>query len=189
MQTGQDSRSPEQQLRTIPAMVTAMLMGVVLFAVAATLVGHGGGMGSGAGGGGGGSAQGPAGAQGAVSPDALLLVLGVLTLAGAAGFFIFGAHAVSRARRVWERRESDEQGRAALVNTLMITTVIRAALVESFGLLGGVLILMRGDLVAWGPVALCVVLLASLLPARARLARLEQATAGMGPVGYSGERM
>lgn len=173
MQPRGSGGSAEQQVRVLPVLVGAMLFGVVAFAGVATWLAVSG---SGPGGG--------AQPQGQANPSLLLLVLGLMMLPAVALYFAFGVLAKAQARRAWEQREDDEAGRAAIGQTLMTTTIMRAALAEGFGLFGAVLILIQGSMAAWGAVAICAVLLGALLPARARLQSLEEAATGMRGAGY-----
>jgi hypothetical protein len=177
MQSG--SGFSRSQVGTLPVLVGALLMGVLLFGVVATFLGPGAAQGGGSGGG-----PAPSGATGAISADVLLLALGVVTLTGITGYFVVGSVAVTQARRAWEQRKDDEQGRLAIAQTLLVTTILRGALVESFGLFGGVLLMLQGNMLAWAPIGACIVLLASLMPAGSRLARLEEAATGVRGVGY-----
>lgn len=174
-----ESGFSRSQVGTLPVLVGALLMGVLLFSLFAIFLGPGVAQGGGSG-----SGPAPSGAPGATSPDVLLLALGVITLSGITGYFVVGSVAVTQARRAWERRRDDEQGRLAIAQTLFMTTILRAALVESFGLFGSVLLLLQGAMLAWAPIGACIVLLASLMPAGSRLARLEEAATGVRGVGY-----
>lgn len=171
------------RVEVLPRLVGSLVAGMLFFAVTATVIRPGG---SGLGGGSGGGGSPPAGAPG---PGVLLLVLGVVTLTGIAGYFGFGAAATAQAKRAWERREDDGQGRASLARVLATTTVLRAAMAESFGLFGAVLIMLQGSMIAWAPIGVSVLLLVSLMPAASRLARLEEAATGMrGVAAYTGGR-
>ncbi|MCC7388431.1 MAG: hypothetical protein IT431_06645 [Phycisphaerales bacterium] len=165
------------QVARLPLVIGALLMGVLLFGAVATMQTLNAPQT-----GGGGAA--PSGVPGATSPDVLLFTLAVVTLSGITGYFVVGSVAVTQARRAWERRRDDEQGSLAIAQTLFVTTILRAALVESFGLFGGVLLLLQGAMLAWAPIGACIVLLASLMPAGSRLARLEEAATGVRGVGY-----
>lgn len=160
--------TPEQRLRAIPMVVGSLMTGIAAFGAVAVLTGPAGS---------------PPGA-GQTPPDpafknTVLMVLATLLVAAVAGFVAFGVVAKSQARQAWERRADDEDGRIRLLNVLSIHTFIRAALVESVGLFGCVITLMYGDLLPLLAAGISVVLMATLLPARSRLARLEEAASGM----------
>ncbi len=160
---------PEHQLRVVPALVGSLMLGLVLFAAAAVVIGR---------------AETPS-APGAAPPAQMdpAVLLGVLAalLAGClVAFFAFGAAARSQARSAWQDRGDDESGRARLAGILSTSTILRAALAEGPGLFACVIILLTGDLISLAAVAVAVGLMATLLPVRSRLARLEEAAAGPG---------
>lgn len=160
--------TPEQQLRILPILVAAMMAGMVVFAGIAAAVGPVGG----------------APPTGSPTPQAmraetLLAILGVLLAACLAAFFVIGRTAQGQARRAWESRADDEDGRARLVAVLLTSTIVRAGLVEGPGLFACVIVLLTGNLLPLAVAALAVGVMASLLPVRARLARLEEAATGV----------
>jgi hypothetical protein len=117
-----------------------------------------------------------------VSPSVLLGVLAALLAACLVAFFAFGAAAQSQARAAWAERSDDQQGRQRLLGVLSTSTILRAALLEGPGLFAGVLVLLSGDLLPLIAVVIVVVLMATLLPMRSRLARLEEAATGLRPI-------
>jgi hypothetical protein len=160
--------SPAQQLRTIPVLVGALIAGLVIFAVTAVVMGPGGPLAS------------EEVASGEPMPaETMLAVLGVLLVGCLGAFFAFGAAVRSQAHKAWEARADDEDGRAKLVALLSTSTILRAALVEGPGLFACVIVLLTGSPLPLAATALVVGLMATLLPARARLARLEEAASGM----------
>ena len=167
------TKTPEEQLRVLPILVGALTMGVVVFAgvsvfLALTSSGGSGGAGS-------------PGAPGQTTgiPDVMGIALASVTIAGIVGYFVVGAAARGRARRVWEERTDDERGHAALVQLLMVTTIIRAALAEGFGLFAGVLILLYGEVLPLAVMAVSVMMLVAMVPARSRFRTLEEAATGV----------
>lgn len=171
--SAQDSASsPEHQIRVLPVIVGSMMAGLVMFAAVAVVVAP---------------TTAAAPAQGAAprsatQPGVLLGVLAALLVGCLVAFFAFGAAAQSQARKAWESRADDEQGRQVLRGVLSTSTILRAALLEAPGLFAGVMVLLSGDLLPLAAVAISVGLMATLLPTRARLAKLEEAATGVRPV-------
>ncbi|HZW09875.1 MAG TPA: hypothetical protein VFF69_08220 [Phycisphaerales bacterium] len=159
--------TPEQQLRTIQVLVWALMAGLVVFAATAVVVGPGGPM---------------APAQPSSEPvraGPLLPVLGALMAGCAGAFFAFGAAAKKQARKAWEARADEEDGRAKIIAVLSTSSILRAALVEGPGLFACVVVLLSGEPLPLAGAAIAVGLMATLLPVRSRLAQLEEAATGM----------
>ena len=171
---------PAELVRTLPIIVGALMMGLVVFGVVLVVLTLGAGAGPAA------PAGVPGGGQASGSFGVLYVVLGVLAATGIGGYFVMGGVARTQVRRAWESRENDEAGKAAIVNTLVMTTIVRAALVESFGIFGGTLVLLTGSLLPLVAMGLSVLMVATLLPVRSRLRTLEEAATGMrmGDMGY-----
>lgn len=169
------TKTAAEQMRVLPALVGAMAAGVVLFGVVTVFLWLTGA-----------EERGGTGGEAAGIPGVMWIALGAVTLAGVVGFIVVGAAARTRARRVWESREDDAAGHAGLVRLLMVSTIARAALAEGFGLFGGVLVLVYGELLPLAVLALGVVMMATLLPAGSRLRSLEEAATGMRGGGYGG---
>lgn len=169
-----DADSPiSEQLRTLPFIVAALIAGLAAFSVIVALIAPGGAPASPAP-----AAPVPAGG-GAPLNDILLIAVAALLLAGIVGYLVLGATAATRARRAWQDRADEEQGREAVGSVLLTTTIARAALVEGPGLFGCVYAMLTGN--PAGVVAACIAigLLSALLPVRSRYRRLlEHATAG-----------
>lgn len=163
---------PEERLRVLPVLVAALTIGVVLFAGVSVFLSL-----TGSGGTGGAWAPGAGGQETGV-PNVLWMALAGVTIAGIVGYFVVGAAARGRARRVWETREDDERGHAALVQLLTVTTIVRGAIAEGFGLFAGVLILMHGELWPLAVTGVSVLLMAALLPVRPRFRAMQEAATG-----------
>lgn len=169
------TKTPAEQMRVLPVLVGAMTAGVVLFGVVTVVLSLSG-------------AEEGGGAEGEAAgvPGVMWIALAAVTFAGIVGFFAIGTVARTRAKRVWESREDDELGHAGLVRLLVVSTIARSALAEGFGLFGGVLVLLYGELLPLTVVAVSVVMMATLLPAGSRLRSLREAATGMrmGDTGY-----
>ena len=189
MKTDESVDSSEQQLRTLSLLVGSLLLGMVSFVVMAVVMGP-----SGAGmiGGGGGSGTG-GGASGGSGPGSQQLTIlfwvavGVMSVGCFGAFGAFGKVAQGQAKAKWDAREDDASGRAAVVQVLFVSTIIRAAFAESPGIFAGTIILIGGGLSPLAVAAVSVLLLVSLLPVRSRLMRLEEAATGMRWVGVRGD--
>ncbi|VAX40545.1 hypothetical protein MNBD_PLANCTO03-1679 [hydrothermal vent metagenome] len=176
--------SSEQQLRTLSLLVGSLLLGMVSFVVMAVVMGPSGAGAIGGSGGSGGTGGGGGNAPGSQQlPMVFWIAVGAVTAGCFGAFLAFGKVAQDQAKAKWEAREDDEAGRAAVVQVLFVSTIIRAAFAEMPGVLAGATILIGGGLYPLAVAGVSVLLLASLLPVRSRLARLEEAATGMRWVG------
>ncbi len=177
--------STDQQLRTLSILVGSLLLGMVSFVVMAMVMGPsgagmiGGGSGGGVGGGGGGGSGGGSGPGGQQLTMIFWVAVGTMSVGCFGAFGAFSKVAQGQAKAKWDTREDDASGRAAVVQVLFVSTIIRAAFAESPGIFAGTIILIGGGLYPLAVAAVSVLLLVSLLPVRSRLMRLEEAATGM----------
>ncbi|MCL4742813.1 MAG: hypothetical protein KJZ54_11505 [Phycisphaerales bacterium] len=175
-----DTGSPlSEQLRALPFIVAALIAGLTVFAVVVMMVAPGGPLSG---------TPAPTAPQPSAPPvagggaplgDILLIAVAATLLGGMMGYLVLGVTAASRARRAWQDRSDDEQGREAVGSILLTTTMVRAALVEGPGLFGCVHTMLTGSPAGVVAAAVAIGFLSALLPVRSRYGRLlEHATAG-----------
>lgn len=174
-----DADSPlNEQLRALPFIVAALIAGLAVFAVVVMMIAPGGPLSG---------TPAPTSPPPAAPPvvggaslnDILLIAVAATLLGGMMGYSVFGVTAASRARRAWQDRSDDEQGREAIGSILLTTTMVRAALVEGPGLFGCVHTMLTGSPAGVVAAAVAIGFLSALLPVRSRYRRLlEHATAG-----------
>jgi hypothetical protein len=154
----------DQVLKTIRILVLAMMVGVAVFAVVSVLLGPVGNPPAG-------------GAKPNTDPAVFLLITGGLSVVALAGNVVVGGWAGRQAETAW-RDAGEARGRDAVAKVLMTTSVVRAALAESAGLMGCITVLLTGNLLGLAGVAFAGVLMGALLPVEARMAGLYRRAAG-----------
>lgn len=169
MQPSGQPQSADQSLRTLPIVVIAMMMGLIMFAGVAVLLNT--------------QQQSPLPALGAPPPPPgvshaplddkpLLIAMAGIGIVAVVGQLALAKVAASQAKAKATAATSDQAKRDAIAPIFMITSIARAALAEGVGLLGAVIVLLTGNLLGLAGVGVAVVLMAFLLPARSRFDNL-----------------
>jgi hypothetical protein len=113
-----------------------------------------------------------------VSPDVLLMVMGVLVLSGAFAYFVVGKLAAGMARKAVDGIDDEEERRGTVAKVLMTTSIIRAGACEVSGIVGAFIMYSTGNLLGLMGVGFAALFIATLIPARARFDRLYREATG-----------
>ncbi|MCW5753750.1 MAG: hypothetical protein KIT24_03460 [Phycisphaeraceae bacterium] len=165
--------SPENMYKTLPLMLIALLMGMVMFAVVGLFVS--GAITST-------PVQPPSTPTPATPPPSpafsadterlLLMLAGALMLSAMAGYAVLGAVGARKAAAQWAARTNDGDGRTSLAQLFVQFTFLRAAIAEGAGMFACVGLLLTGNLLFLSAVGVAALLLATLLPVRRRFDQL-----------------
>ncbi len=165
MPQAEQQPSADHVLRTLPILMIGLMSGVVMFAGMGVFV----------------STSKPAGGATpliSVSPDVLLMVMGVLVLLGALAFFVVGKLAAGMARKAVDGIDDEEERRGTVAKVLMTTSIMRAGACEVSGLVGAFIVYSTGNLLGLVGVGFAVLFIATLVPARSRFDRLHRDATG-----------
>lgn len=119
-----------------------------------------------------GTGQGP----GNIQP--MLMALAALGCAALGVYAGFGAVAKRMARKAWDERADDRAGAVGVARVLLTTTIVRAGVVEGAALFGVMVVMMTGERMFLAAPGAGLVLLAFLVPGRARYESLLQHASG-----------
>lgn len=168
-QSGPSSQHPATQLKSIQVIVLALMGGMLAFAGLATYMALTKGplmvpqQGESTG------AAGTSATPAGTDPTMMLfIVTGAMSAISIASVVIVGKMARIDMKKKVAGLQGEARDRAAAM-VMMTTTIIAAGFAEGAGLLGAVVVLLTGKLYTLGAVAIAAVLLAMLMPVRARM--------------------
>lgn len=152
------SRLPANPLMMGKIIIAAFAMGVVTFGVAALVFG-------------------PQARLNKPAPDPQLPIIlgavmgGLFVLACIFGLGVMSAILLSQARKAWDQRSSTESGAMQVARLFLTRTIIRGAMFEGPGLLGGVILFLTGSAIGIAGLVASLLLLAGTFPTKSALQR------------------
>jgi hypothetical protein len=160
--TDSGGRLPANPLSTGKVIIAAFLMGLVSFGIVVLILGPG-----------------VRKNQPSVDPQ-LPIILGavmggMLVLACIFGLGVMSAVLLSQAKAAWDRRTTTEEGAMGVARIYLTRTILRGAMFEAPGLLGGVITLLTGSWIGLCGVVASILLLLGIFPTKAGMQKFFEA--------------
>jgi hypothetical protein len=152
------------QLAPLQIIVGALVVGVVTFGVVSLFLG-------------------PLAPEDQATARLLLLILGAVGIAEAAGFLIIRMGTIMGLQRAAGVGEGDSGGKDRVLVAYRSLVLIRAAMCEGFTMFALVIVLLHGERLALGAAAVGLLLLIAGIPTPGRCARFIESVAGRNPYG------